>query len=282
MPQNPEQEKPYFDLVFTSVMTILNLVKLAMIKTKWKDIKPYEILLLTLSASDTCLAIGYTVYTIGRMLTAVDKNTLTPYAVAMGISSMTSIVALMLICIDRLIAVRMPLRHRVLVTCKVIVKAVALLWVLVFLTLYLPNFLASYNIVANMSKKAAAQASGYGLLAMQGLIFAAYAAVIYEIAKNRKRVQQHDARNAVTFYSAAEKIAFITCALTVASFIICTMPVTVHSIVLPLPTDDAMQWQEYFFLTNTIANPLIYFLKFVLVRKKIFQQKAQEATPVSK
>ncbi len=257
-------------LVMGILVTILNLIKLFMIKRKWKTIKPYEILLLILSASDTSLGIVILTYTACQMLEINSNTVAVIHDASFGISMVTSFVAMLLICVDRLIAVRFPLRHRAMVTRGNALKAGASLWLITILGLFIPALLSKLNVISIQNDMAFIGACG--LLAFQIFTFVMYGIVIWVIVKNRNKMTRIDTgQRENRSFSEVEKVAFVTCAFTVSAFIICTMPSTVELLLKKTDVGNTLSWTDYLCMSNAIANPLIYFMKFFITKKRLLR-----------
>ena len=257
-------------MVISTAVIITNIIKLTVIIHRIKKTRPYEILLLILSVSDTFVGISFFVYTYSKLWG--DELKLPVLLLVYGVSGIclqTSVVTMLLISIDRLIAVRMPFRYASIVTRGRILKAEGLIWVPILISTWLPPILYEAKIVS-VNMRVLYIYSGIFLIVVQCFFVLLYVLVIYEIIQNKLRLHRADSQEQHSCrFSDVEKIAFNTCAMTVAAYVICSTPFAINI----LKTNDSFakikSWKEILFVANSLANPLIYFIKVLMASKMV-------------
>ena len=238
------------------IAIILNLIELALI-TRKKIIKPFERILLSLSVADIlvsalyCFREFYELVTNQPLYNPVTANLIEfPLEV---FAIMTSTTNVLILGIDRLLAVKYPLQHAVWTTKAKTCLLIASAWVASIILSLLSNVngLAGDESV-NAGKTSANIFSGLLFTSVVGIAIL-YALIVQTVIKRNKAMRQ---ANGSTGMQNNEVVITITCVLVVAVFAVCSIPYAIDIIIsnspsLPIKT----------FLVNTILDPLIYFFK---------------------
>ena len=257
-------------MAISTAVIVTNIIKLTVIIHRIKKTRPYEILLLILSVSDTFVGISFFAFTYSRL--RGDEMKLPVLLLVYGISGIclqTSVVTMLLISIDRLIAVRMPFRYASLVTRGRVLKAEGLIWFPILFSSWLPAILYEAKVVS-VNMRVLYIYSGIFLIVIQCFFVLLYVLVIYEIIHNKLRLHRVDAQEQhVCRLSDVEKIAFNTCAMTVAAYVICSTPFAITILQANDSFAKIKSWKEILFVANSLANPLIYFIKVLMASKMV-------------
>lgn len=238
------------------IAIILNLIELALIIRK-KRIKAFERILLSLSVADILVCVLYCFREFYEFVTNQPLyNTATANLIEFPLeafSIMTSTTNVLILGIDRLLAVKYPLRHAVWTTkaktCLLIVSA----WV----TSIILSLLSNVNGLAgdesvNARKTSASIFSGLLFTSVVGITIL-YALIVQTVIKRNKAMSQ---ANGSTGMRNNEFVITITCVLVVAAFALCSIPFAIDIITSNTPSLPIKT-----FLVNTILDPLIYFFK---------------------
>lgn len=255
-----------FNVVICFLALVLNVAEAAMIVIKRK-FQPFQRILLSLSFADILVVLLYVIqkfyekyYNKHIYDEEIDHLIRQPIEVFSVMSSITNIIVLG---IDRLIAVRYPLKHRIWMTNKRINMYIAGAW---FGSIAL-SVLSNINRFAEPDDKTyqaklTADRIFAGLLFSSGLIITViYALIIARVVRQRKIGSQMRKSGAAN--RSDETAVTITCVLVVVAFSICSYPFAIDKLlnekgpVIPIKT----------ILLNALLDPLVYFFMGYLKRK---------------
>ena len=263
-----------FYIVLALIIACLNTVETVLIlRTNIK--KAFEKLLLSLAVSD--VFVGLTVAAL-KIVDLATHNTMSwleggDFAIIFIISSNLSISNLILITVDRFLAVRFPIKHRILLTERRVNATIALVW-----------FLSAVSMIHLSIIKYELKRDYESLLAISGLILllgvimvVLYIKIFYLISKRTvtgsadgeqgKKVTMRSIAKVVKGPHVTERGVFITGAIVTISFIICTYPFALNFLIIQSAEETSL-FSKVMLLLNSLFNPFIYFFKGYLGPKR--------------
>ena len=238
------------------IAIILNLIELALI-TRKKLIKPFERILLSLSVADILVSVLYCFREFYELVTNQPLyNPATANLIEIPLevfAIMTSTTNVLILGIDRLLAVKYPLQHAVWTTKAKTCLLIASAWVasIILSLLSNANGLAGDESV-NARKTSVKIFAGLLFTSVVGITIL-YALIVQTVVKRNKAMRQ---ANGSTGMQNNEVVITITCVLVVAAFAVCSIPYAIDIIISNTPSLPIKT-----FLVNTILDPLIYFFK---------------------
>ena len=239
-------------IVVGGLATILNLAEIILICKTRKNFKSYEQLLLSLSASD--LVSGLAFLCLGILLPTITE---TPAQRLIGLIMpfLFSAENLLFIGLDRLIAVRFPLKHRIWVTQNKMKFTIILSWTVILLTL------AGMFWIHETSPEMVQESFyliPYSILFIVIVFTMIYAYIIYIVMTRKSPTNSHQKQ-----HRRREKVLVTTCALIVAIFIACSCPIAFEI----LTKKDASHTTSIFLVVNSMLDPPVYFFKYYFDKK---------------
>ena len=255
-----------YNIVICFLALPLNLTEAVLIMRK-KKFKPFERILLSLCCADVIVALYHIiqkfyekVYGESMYGTDLDHLLRKPLELFSVMSSITNIIVLG---VDRLIAVRYPLKHGIWMTPKVVNLAIAGAWFGSIILSVLSNinrFAEPYN--KSDSAKVIANRIFAGLLFSSGfIIIGIYTLIIVTVAGHRKIASKM--RRSGGAEKSDEMTVTVTCVLVVMAFIICSYPFAIDLLISK--GTPALPFKVI--LLNTVLDPLVYFFMGYLKRK---------------
>ena len=248
-------------IVVGGLAIILNLVEIILICKRRKNLKSYEQLLLSLSASD--LVSGLTFFCLGILLSAIMKTREQRLITKMGVimSFMLSAANLIFIGVDRLIAVRFPMKHNIWVTPrKTKFTIIIMRTVLVLLTAGLIwSSQASIVVLENSF-----HLIPFAILSGVILFTMIYAYIIYIVITRKNPTNSHHNE-----HRHQDKVLVITCASIVVMFIVCSCPIAFDILI----SNNARLPSSMFLMVNPMLDPPVYFFKHYYDKKTDIKRK---------
>ncbi len=261
-------------LVLLSSLTIaLNLAETIMISKTKVGIKPYEKLLCSLSISDLLVAITVFVFKMFDLLWS-DVSFLKEdmFSVFLLFSLICSVCNSLAITVDRLIAVKFPIKHRIKITNRKMNVIISIVWFLCVLqiALYTSFWLLLYedNLI-----KILRFVSGcllvYGLFAVTAYIYIFYLSYKAKKATTTESTHKQAKQKPSSFFGpqySKERRVFFTCCIVTLSYVACSYPFAIEILII----NDAMDVSfpsKLILLLNSATNPFIYFFKGYFERK---------------
>ena len=179
----------------------------------------------------------------------------------------SSLLHVLAISFDRLLAVRFPFKHRFWFTSQKNKILIVIVWILSFL-LIAPGLALSLQTGKNNSLKKISSS----LVIVTGLLLILLYAYIIRRTVSKECIFQiitlkSGKKEIVSACSPREKRILLTSALIVLSFIICNFPFAIVYIV----TNKRQEYLILLLIANSILNPLIYFFQ------RYYQDKRVEA-----
>ena len=251
---------------------ILNLTEIHLIRRKWKTATDFEVLLLNLGIADLLSGIGYGVIASLSAVAYTKKSSRTREFSLVAVSILgffcaASAKVVLIIGIERLLAIKLPLKHRLWHTNrKTMYKRILVLWTSVFIFINCA-ILSDYFIQKSKGQRAVMSRNlGYTLAAYLTLgvctVFVTYLWLSHLVIKRATKLLNFDKRDykkspkVIITAVKKEKATIIVCRLVAATYLVCNVPIVVA---LYRGKFDSVSVS----LTNlnAVINPLIYFFK---------------------
>ena len=244
----------------STAVIVLNALEILAMSKRWRKITDFELTLFNLAIAD--FITGATFLSLIGIETYEDqKNTNISYNIKQGlyillfVSIQVSVNFVMMIGIERLLAVRLPIKHRMFHMKRSRVHfAVALIWL----------FVISSCVIALLADKATNRfttytsmrlAFGYRvmLLLESAIILVLYSCLAFQVFKRKSELLTMNTHTATW---KKERATLVVCLLVVTSFLACTTPFAVI-----MYKKELSMAENLALLSNSLINPLIYFFK---------------------
>eukprot|EP00794_Sanderia_malayensis_P006871 gene6871-7646_t len=250
---------------------ILNSIEIYLIGRKWKKVTVFETILLNLAISDLLASLNGTAAS-GFLAYYYQKNTeyfstaLVVFHIMMVFSITTSAVFVVVIAIERLKAIKMPLKHRASSFNKTNTRKMLLFTWLGNAVLMAVSLTGKYGIKKTSITFFNYTVAGYlctGFL----LTFILYGWITHLLLNRQSKFlafDPKDKKNKAHIIKAVrkEKASIVACVLVVATFITFNMPYAVAAFSGRVRS-SVVTWM----LANSVGNPLIYFFKTYAERR---------------
>ena len=263
-------------IITGTLIIILNSLEAYFILKKRQKIKPYEHLLLNLALADFLVGgvrCGISIYEIYHSWWEQEKIAFWLIPGLLMFAILSSGMNILVISIDRLMAIKFPLKHRVWMSERNtrIVKVLA--WII---TVTCTGIFASLVHVYGY-KFLRHHIETITILSF-GTVMIIVHVVLIKHTLNKPDTKLSDEATKVLRERSWEKKVILTCSLFVANYIICTWPACIEQ----LSTNDFTVSFVTFvlFLMNSLIDPCLYFFKDYLRRNhwKAFRSKRQSST----
>ena len=261
-------------VIISFLIVILNTVEAVLI-IRCNSKNTFDKLLLSLAISDILVGLSVAAFKIID-LTTYDSLTwlgTEDCAIIFIASSNFSMLNLVLITVDRFLAVRFPIKHRILVTERRINTIIVLIWIVSAVSMI-------FLIIIELERKG----TNESLFAMSGLILligavmvVVYIKIFYVISKRTAKVTVEGGQgNTIKIRSLVkvkkgphlvEKAVFITGGVVTFSFVMCTYPFAFDFLIHQSAHEISLA-PRFLLLLNSLLNPLIYFFKGYLGSKR--------------
>ena len=246
---------------------LLNIIEILLI-LRIRKRKAFDKLLLSLAVSDAAIGMILSAYKIFEILKS-QQLPMNHRPTVFGLSVSFSIANLLAISVDRLLAVKYPIKHRMMLTSKRANIAIVVLWILTSIVASLCGLIAlkwrrHLNFLLNITQ---VLLLGYGIL-----LIAIYSHIFYLVCKRkvptastngetstvRTRILALFTRRSLK----SESTILFTGATVTATFIICTYPSAIEFLIKQ--TTKFSFRSVLMLLLNSVLNPIIYFFKSYL------------------
>ena len=261
-------ERKILFITLSSIIAILNVYEIVLI-VRYKNRKAFDKLLLSLAVSDLVVALTVIAFKLADLLTGNKVAWLdgTNFANIFILSISFSMSNLIAITADRFLAVRFPIKHRILLTGRRVNAVIITIWSLCIVSVTIYSLIQfkwrdQMEISLNM-------ASGFILLYGVAMIVV-YINILYLICKravpgkNRigEEIKVTNQRPALVLKgpNMTERGVFITGAIVTISFVICTYPFAIDFLIKQSGEKVSIA-SKILMLLNSLFNPLIYFFK---------------------
>ena len=266
-------EELLIDIILIAVAltaVFLNIIEIVLI-LRIRKRKAFDKLLLSLAVSDAVVGMilsGMKTFHIAKpqqstLLSIYDRQK------AFGLSVLFSIANLLAISVDRLLAVKYPIKHRMMLTSRRANIAVVVLWVVTSTVASLCGLIA-FNwprYINKLINTVEALFLGYGIL-----LIAIYSHIFYLVCKRKVPTASTNGETStvgtriLALFTRrslkSESTILFTGATVTATFIICTYPAAFEYLIKQ--SEKFSFGSVLMLLLNSVLNPIIYFFKSYL------------------
>ena len=244
-----DQVKAITFIIVSSMVIIVNVIEICILVRKRRHLTNYERLLLSLSAADFLVGLTFLVSQAVRF-ERINQNIVG--WVVFWYSITTSLFHIVLLTIDRAIAVVYPLKHRMWITTKFMKISIGAIWLssLAILTIL------TFNTTRQISKTVL----GYLINMTIWILVIVYSVIIYKAVIKRHRSRQLN--SSASSFSRRDLNLVIISILIAATFTAFTMPFAIKSM-----THQRESFVDTLIIVlNSFTNPTIYFFWTFLQR----------------
>ena len=262
-----------------SIIILLNSVEMFFILRVRGKLKIFEILLLNLATADLFVGIFVVVFQSLILVNKLSANGIVAGKIAFNCFSFFSVASslfqVLLISLDRLVAVKFPIRHRTLITVRRVVKCEIVVWTItVLLALIISLQDTSSGEINTVYIKRVVTAV---MILIGGVLFISfYTYIIHCVIKNRRRIQKNilvdlcKDKNCLSNVNQRDKAVTFICTVLIVSYLICVFPNAIlNLLVLKDRRFDELsaQYKVVYFVTvlllylNSTLNPMTYFFR---------------------
>ena len=283
-PLRPRRLLPFnpINVTICFLAVILNIAAIVII-CRLKRRKPFERILLSLCIADISVEVWYLIekwyeFVNKRAFLAKSKH-LIGYPIEM-FSIMSSITNIIILGIDRAVAVKYPLEHGVWMTNRRVHGLIASAWIG---SIALSVLCGAAGFANPQGRSKSAKETGIyisvGIVFTSIVIITAIYTFIIRIVRKRNKLMKDIKIVSVQGETKREEAAvIITCVLVVGAFIVCTLPFCIGSLIdrrrgkpiLPIKL----------ILLNPLLDPLIYFFKGY-IQKRLRNKNPGSKTPTT-
>eukprot|EP00794_Sanderia_malayensis_P020208 gene20208-22184_t len=256
----------------SSLTLLLNLVEVVILARRHSSLKPYEKLLLSLAFSDLLVAIYVLNVKIYDYLIDHEYLLKETFAIRLVFSMFISISNSFAIAIDRLLAVKYPIKHRIWMTNRRMNVIIIILWLVCLIIMAIESVIIVF--CPDMRNYYTYRLSV--CLLANGVLMTIFYTYIFKLSTSQPSGMYHArATNGTnnrsgSFYrpwSDKEKRIFYTCFLVTFSYVICSYPFSIEFLIVKDADKVSLTTRLILFL-NSAINPVIYFFKGYGERKK--------------
>ena len=235
-----------------ALSVVFNLAEIILIAKKWRSLKSYDQLLLSLSASDFITGLTFFGFGISHFSGLSLEENVTRCVSSMGLimAFAISVKNLLLIGLDRLVAVRFPIKHRIWMTRNKMNLIIVMLWIVMILcgtTVLLvwrsqpPGLEYGFHLVAP-----------WAILSSAVILTMMYAHIIYVVVRKKHltNIQNRESRR-------QDNVVIATCISIVLIYLACSCPVA-FQIAIELRSNYKT---TILLVINSVLDPLVYFFK---------------------
>ena len=264
----PWQIPAYFSIGLTGVvLNSLEIILIVLKLSKRRSTKAFEIFLLSLSCSDILVGL-MTVVLIIYLMAANSSEFAIPrsniwfqtFLTCMTFSTSTSVLNVLAIGLDRLLAVRYPFKHRTWMSPQRAKIAVTGIWILnaIVVCTTVPILVSSPQVVLSVPYVCLASAAAFAF----GLVFMfLYSSILWTVFKTEMKHDGIQTSEQAKLKATKQRNLAITCTLIMVTFLVCTYPVIIQSIIRIGKVHSNLPFGMIFIILNPIIDPVIYFYK---------------------
>ena len=275
-PQNDLAPISIANFVICYLAIALNVIEIAMIARK-KRKNAFEWILLSLSIADTLAPISYTSQSLYEHFQKKSLYTgRLKYLLEFPLeifSVMSSISNIMILGVDRIIAVKYPLKHAVWITKRTTNLMILGAWVASIVLSILPNiqhFIQPSGVASETTQETPIYVFS-GILFASGLaISVTYAEIVRVVIVYGNRRRKSMGTNSKSICTRSDEQAVtVTCVLVVFAFLLCSYPYAIDLLINLQPT-----WPFATIFLNAVLDPMIYFFKGYIQKRLPKQSKS--------
>ena len=267
-------------IVLGIMCTVLNSTEIILIIKKRKSMKTFELILLSLAVADLTVGIStlvFAIYDINQRKAFSLIDPLDYFILVMQTFTLcSSITHILGISLDRILAVKFPLKHRIWMSRENAKWLVAAIW---FASTLLTAFFVVPIFVFNSDSSTCKCFMLYalaGIMFFFGLIFIAiYSHIIWKVIIRSKQFNERFNGNSTKRKGGStmaskkvmrERTLVFTCVLAASTYIGCTYPAAIIGVIeaerkQPTSSTAFTFWLPGLLLINSILDPFVYFLK---------------------
>ena len=271
--EGPGNEILFITLSF--IIAILNAYEIVLI-LRCRNRKAFDKFLLSLAVSDILVALSVASF---KLVDLVTNNTV-PWLEGENIANMLlisvpfSVINLITITADRFLAVRFPIKHRILSTKRRVNAVIAISW---SLGIFSVAFFCVMQFVWEEKNEITLSIASVHLLVFGGVMILVYMNIFYLIWKRtvpgetgrrgEGKVRTRNPALSSKGPNMIERGVFIAGATVTISFIICTYPFA-FNVLIKQSAEKASLASKLLILLNSLFNPIIYFFKSYFSSKR--------------
>ena len=275
----------YVTVAICSVALLLNAIEIVILTRSWKKLSIFEMWLFNLAASDGLVALSVLIFENIRSAINMSRRL---FQVLRGLagfiaqfSAFSSVMTITFIGVDRLIAVRYPLKHKFWVTKKRVIIAISVIWAGSIVYSIIEPLVVDVNNGDEFSARRKFRLLDSFMVVIMGLIFVLiYSLIIYSTVVRWKSLNSHS--NMANQNIKIQNIVVLsTCVLVVITYMICFLPYAISYLM-----DTQKEVYDYTVILvylNTVLDPLVYFfkkyLRMTLTRRETLKRSRMQRAP---
>ncbi|XP_065072095.1 probable G-protein coupled receptor 21 [Rhopilema esculentum] len=241
-------------LILAVAIIIANITEIIFITKVRRNMSLFQLLLFSLAVADLLVGISGCCIAVlelnGVKIEKLQLSSIVCFAIAASVNHVNAIT------IDRLLAVRWPLKHKYLVSRKRISICIAVTWC-VSIVMLLPMFVSGND---DLTK----YILSISILTYSGAMVFVYSYIIYRTVVVRRKTLitvAHGTENAVQT-SKDVQLVVVVIILTII-FMVCSIPFCVYAFI----TEAYPRTIKDLLISNSLCNPFVYFFWKLLQMK---------------
>ena len=239
------------------VVFILNAIELKLLLKRRKGLSNFEKMLLSMAVADFLVGIVQAVSSALRM--ADTKGSVFKFNTVLFLTVAASFNHVNAITVDRFLAVRWPIKHRVWITNKVVNFTIIGLWVV--------NIFALTPLFIEDSMDYVRYVLAIVVMSYIALMCVVYVFIVYRAVLHRRRSPQMQGSSRTDQTKKDFQLVIISLCI-VVTFTVCTVPFCISAFV----DEEIRKPFKYLLVLNSFFNPLIYFFWKYSERRSRHQQ----------
>ena len=271
---------------------LLNVGEIILILRKRKNLMIFEMYILSLACGDMLVLTAISIFDgmllkepnskftyLMYLFTRAHQPAMMPLEIRILVavkrfSACSSSFTLLIIGIDRLLAVRYPFKHRVWITKSKARLLIVISWVSALILCSIEAILTALVFTSVSYYLKITDASL--IIAAATTFFVVYSLIVFTVVRRRKDAHHAKSKCVSQKLANTETEVIITCCLVVLAYDICLLPYAVECL-FNIPTDN----YRYIFMAlymNSVIDPIIYFFKGFLSRRNRNKRRHCEHT----
>ena len=260
---NASREISYISIAICSLALLLNAAEIIILIKTLKKLSIFEIWLLNLAVADGMVSLAVIIFQSIRISDSGNKIILTVANFVIHFSLISSSMTLILIAVDRLSAIKFPLKHKFWLTKKKVFILIIVVWI-TDIAFSCVEPLLEYADSSNQFRYSPTfrLIDAYMIVSMSSIFVVAYSLIIYSITVRWKCAQFNGdgVKNSASKVGKNVNIVVIaTCILVVISYLACMLPIAISTFIDA--TYEPHGYQLLLVYSNSALDPLVYFFK---------------------
>ena len=257
-------------LVLGVLCVSLNSMEITLIIKNRKLMKTFDLILLSLAFADFTVGVSIFIMAIysknhGKDFTLKAGDSTSYFIFAIKLFAIfSSIMNILGISLDRVLAVKVPIKHKVWMSCENAKWVILGIWstslvlTLIALVLQLAYSKSLYN---NDNFSPALTYTFATTILLFGVIFMIiYSYIVWRVVLRKSEFNERYKGCARICKIAKQRNLVLTCILVVSTYMGCTYPVAIATIAKS-GNQKSLAWMSIMFLLNSSLDPFVYFLK---------------------